>query len=409
MAADTSPEHGKASPDPESPITFQSRTDLSAMGRLFFGPRAISAIAITGVFLLGMLAFLYLAKPFLMPVLLALVLSFVFRPVVRVLKRMRIPQSLGALIVIVVFFGLLTMALMLLRQPAAEWLQKAPDSLHMLQMKVRDSLARLDRFVHLAQWFSEASEESAAPKKNLLEVQGLSVAGNVLGYTASFVTGTIEMIVLLYFLLASGDLLLRKTVAIMPSVREKQEALNLARDMEQTISRYLFTITIINLVVALFVALCLAWLDMPNPVLWGATAGLLNFVPYFGPFLMSIVLVLAGLLSFESTGRALAPAIVYLSIHAVEANLITPSILGRRLTLSPVAIFLSIMFWTWLWGMPGALLSVPLLMTIKIVCDHVKPLAPVGEFLSGDERKPLDSKRPPSVRMASPTSTSTPT
>ena len=197
------------------------------------------------------------------------------------------------------------------------------------------------------------------------------------------------MIVLLYFLLASGDLLLRKTVAIMPSVREKQEALNLSRDMEQTISRYLFTITIINLILALLVALCLACLDMPNPILWGATAGLLNFVPYFGPILMSIVLVLAGMLSFESTGRALTPAIIYLSIHAVEANLITPAVIGRRLTLSPVAIFLSIMFWTWLWGMPGALLSVPLLMTIKIVCDHVKPLAPVGEFLSGEERKPL--------------------
>lgn len=389
MPADTGPDPDKTSPESESPTTLLHRTDLSAMGRLFFGPRAISAIAITGVFLLGMLAFLYLAKPFLMPVLIALILSFVFRPVVRTLKKLGIPQSLGALAVIVVFFGLLTLALMLLRQPAAEWLRKAPDSLQMLQVKLRDSLARLDRFAHLEHWFSEAPDDPAAPKKNLLDSQGLSVAGNVLGYTASFLTGTIEMIVLLYFLLASGDLLLRKTVAIMPSLREKQEALNLSRDMEQTISRYLFTITIINLILALIVALALACLDMPNPILWGATAGLLNFVPYFGPFLMSIVLVLAGLLSFESTGRALTPAIIYLSIHAVEANLITPAIIGRRLTLSPVAIFLSIMFWTWLWGMPGALLSVPLLMTIKIVCDHVKPLAPVGEFLSGEERKPL--------------------
>ena len=389
MPADTSPDPAKTTPDTESPTTLLHRTDLSAMGRLFFGPRAISAIAITGVFLLGLLAFLYLAKPFLMPVLIALVLSFVFRPVVRTLKTVGIPQSLGALAVIIVFFGLLTLALMLLRQPAAEWLQKAPDSLQMLQAKVSDSLAQLDRFAHLDRWFNSPTDQSSSPKKNLLDAQGLSVAGNVLGYTASFLTGAIEMIVLLYFLLASGDLLLRKTVAIMPSVREKQEALSLSRDMEQTISRYLFTITSINIILALLVALCLALLDMPNPILWGATAGLLNFVPYFGPILMSIVLVLAGMLSFESTGRALAPAIIYLSIHAVEANLITPAIIGRRLTLSPVAIFLSIMFWTWLWGMPGALLSVPMLMTIKIVCDHVKPLAPVGEFLSGEDRKPL--------------------
>jgi len=173
-------------------------------------------------------------------------------------------------------------------------------------------------------------------------------------------------------------------VRVMPRVSDKEETLNLSQDMERTISTYLFTITLINTAVGLLVALAMALLGMPNPPLWGAVAGLLNFIPYFGPFLMTMVLVLAGLLSFEdSTSRGLLPALVYLGLHAVETNVITPEILGRRLTLSPVAIFVSIMFWTWLWGVPGALLSVPLLMTFKIVCDHVKPLAPIGEFLNG--------------------------
>jgi predicted PurR-regulated permease PerM len=169
----------------------------------------------------------------------------------------------------------------------------------------------------------------------------------------------------------------------MPSRRDKEETVKLSRDMEQTISTYLFTITLINMALALIIALAMSLVGMPNPPLWGAVAGILNFIPYFGPFVMTLVMVLAGLLSFESTGHALLPALIYLSVHATESNLITPAILGRRLTLSPVAIFISIMFWTWLWGMPGALLSVPLLMTFRIICDHVKPLAPVGEFLSG--------------------------
>jgi predicted PurR-regulated permease PerM len=116
--------------------------------------------------------------------------------------------------------------------------------------------------------------------------------------------------------------------------------------------------------------------------LWGALAGLLNFIPYFGPFTVVIVLTLVGVSTGESVGEGLLPPLIYLGVHALEANFITPMILGRRLTLNPVVIFTSLIFWTWLWGIAGALLAVPLLMTLKIICDHFKPMAPVGEFLS---------------------------
>ena len=123
---------------------------------------------------------------------------------------------------------------------------------------------------------------------------------------------------------------------------------------------------------------------MPNPVLWGVVAGVLNFMPYFGPLTVFIVLVMAGLLSFPTgIGQALLPSGFYLCLHAAESNLVTPAILGRRLTLNPLIIFLALMFWTWLWGISGALLSVPLLMVFKILCNHTRPLAPVGEFISG--------------------------
>ena len=149
------------------------------------------------------------------------------------------------------------------------------------------------------------------------------------------------------------------------------------------LSSSLFTITVINFGMGLLVALVMLLLGMPNPVLWGVVAGLLNFIPYFGPLTMTLVLVLAGFLTFDSTLQAILPAAVYLGIHTTESNFLTPTVVGRRLTLNPVVIFVSLMFWTWLWGMPGALLAVPLLMTLKILCDHIRPLAPIGEFLSG--------------------------
>jgi len=354
------------------------------LGKWFFGPRAISAVAITGVFLLGCIGFLYLAKPFLMPVVLAFLLSFVLRPVVRALNRLRLPQQVGAALVIAIFIGLGTLGVLLLKQPASAWLEKAPESLEMLRDKANDAARRLDAFIHLAHRYNPPAEDPATHANNLFDFRSLSVAGNVVSYTTSFLAGAFEMIVLLFFLLAAGDALLEKLVRVMPRVSDKEETLNLSQDMERTISTYLFTITLINTAVGLFVSIAMALLGMPNPLLWGTVAGLLNFIPYFGPFMMTMVLVLAGLSSFEdSTTRGLLPALVYLGLHAVETNVITPEILGRRLTLSPVAIFVSIMFWTWLWGVPGALLSVPLLMTFKIVCDHVKPLAPIGEFLNG--------------------------
>ncbi|MEY2410258.1 MAG: hypothetical protein QOF48_2928, partial [Verrucomicrobiota bacterium] len=202
--------------------------------------------------------------------------------------------------------------------------------------------------------------------------------------TASFLTGLLETIVLLFFLLAVGDRFLETLVGALPGQTDKDEAVAIVNDVQRNISRYLLTVTMINCCLGLLVAATMLWLRMPNPVLWGVVAGVLNFMPYFGPLTGVTVLVMAGLLSFPSSvGQALLPAAVYLGLHAIESNLITPAILGRRLTLNPLIIFLALMFWTWLWGIPGALLSVPLLMVFKILCNHTKPLAPVGEFISG--------------------------
>ncbi len=159
--------------------------------------------------------------------------------------------------------------------------------------------------------------------------------------------------------------------------------MEITNELQENISVFLFTITCINICLGALVGLAVMWVGMPNPVLWGVVAGALNFIPYFGPITGVAVLAIVGLVTFDSLGQALLSPIIYLSLHAVESNFVTPMILGRRLTLNPVVIFISLIFWTWIWGIPGALLSVPMLMMLKIFCDHFKPLAPIGEFLSG--------------------------
>jgi len=359
------------------------------MGRFFFGSGSVASIAVCGVFVLGLIAFLYFAKAFLMPLILALLLSFLLKPIVAALCTRGIHRGIGAAVVLLLFFALISTAIYRLNQPAKEWISKVPESVQLLENKGRDLLNNAERFLRRGRGAAEAAperteaEKEKAESKRLAWAEKLVSVGAIVGYTAGFLTGSLEMFVLLYFLLAAGDKFLQKLVRVLPRMHDKKEAVEIAREVEQNISTFLFTITIVNACLGLIVAVVMLVLGMPNPVLWGVVAGLLNFIPYFGPLSMVLVLILAGFLSFESTLQALAPSIVYLAIHAIESNFVTPAILGRRLTLNPVVIFISLMFWTWLWGMPGALLAVPLLMTFKIFCDHFRPLASIGEFLNG--------------------------
>ncbi len=365
------------------------KPDITALKRFFSGPRALSSIAIMGLLMLGLTGFAYLAKPFLMPIILALLLNLSLKPVVNGLCRAHLHRAVAAAIVLVLFIGLISTGLYRLNKPAAEWLAKAPESLAALEYKGRELLSRAEKFLKRARGLGDSSSDNPGEEQARKDSRRLSWAGKfvnvgaILGYTAGFLASSLETLVLLYFLLASGDLFLQKLVRVLPKMHEKKEAVEIVREVEHNISAFLFTITIINGCVGLLIGMAMAFLGMPNPVLWGVLAGVLNYIPYFGPLSVVLVLVLAGFLSFESTWGALLPALVYLAVHTVESNFLTPTVLGRRLTLSPVIIFVSLMFWTWLWGMPGALLAVPLLMTFKIFCDHFRMLAPIGEFLNG--------------------------
>jgi predicted PurR-regulated permease PerM len=192
------------------------------------------------------------------------------------------------------------------------------------------------------------------------------------------------VVVLLYFLLASGDLFLRKLVRVLPHPEDKKRAVEIARRLRQDISIYLRTITLINIGLGVAEGTAMHLLGMPNPMLWGVMATVFNFVPYLGAMAGIVVIAAVATLSFETPAQYILPPIVYFLLTALEGYFITPVIVGRRLTLNPVVILMGLFLWGWIWGIPGAVLAVPMLASFKIVCDHIPPLTPVGEFLGGD-------------------------
>ena len=192
--------------------------------------------------------------------------------------------------------------------------------------------------------------------------------------------------VLLFFLLASGDLFLRRVVEILPTLSNKKQAVEISREIESNISSYLATISVMNLCVGILTGLACYLCGLSDPILWGTVAFLLNFVPILGPLCGVVLLLVAGLVTFDLIWQAVMLAGIYLLIHIAEGEVVTPMLLARRFILNPVLVIVSIFFWYWMWGIAGALLAVPMLATVKIICDRVRPLMALGHFLGAEAR-----------------------
>jgi len=227
----------------------------------------------------------------------------------------------------------------------------------------------------------EAATEVAKSGPQEVVLRGPRLSERLFGTTQSLLTGALETIILLYFLLAAGDMFLRKLIKVLPSLADKKRAVDIARQIETEISAYLATITLINVILGVAVWGLMTLIGVPNPLLWGVLATVTNYIPYLGAMTMISVLAMVGFLTFPDLPHALMPPGAFVGLNILENYLLTPLILGRRLTFNPVVIFLGLTFWGWLWGITGAVLAVPIMVVFKIFCDHSEPLAPIGEFL----------------------------
>jgi len=354
--------------------------------RLRKSVRALT-LACTGLLALAVFYTLYFASSLFLPIVIAVVLNMLFRPLVRGLRqRAGLPDPAGAAVVILVVLGIFAFGLYEVSGPASQWVEQAPRYLRSAEAELRGLFESLESVTKGAEAVGNIGNEGAeagapTPEPQPVQVQGRSAVDVLLSQTRAFLVSAAVVFFLLYFLLASGDLFLRKLVRVVPLFRQKRVAVQIARSAESDLSTYLATYTVINAVLGTVVGTILYLLGMPNPALWGVMVGLLNFVPYLGAAVGVSVVALVAFVSIEPMARALMAPLLYFIINALEGNLVTPMVLGRRLQLNPVAIFISLTFWYWIWGFAGALLATPLLVMLKVVCDNVVTLRALGEFI----------------------------
>ncbi len=378
----------EAPPNPETAGDDGEKTVVTPrlrMHDLLARPFDVRSVALTGLFLLALFYTIFFLRSLLLPIVLALLLSYLLRPIVRGLARLRISSHIGSALLLLSLVGGIGYAASFLAAPAAGWLDKAPYSLHQLQQKLLPLKRPMEQVAQASGAIENLTSTAPAPhqqKTQTVEVKQHPLADTLMVQTPELVVSALTMLILLYFLLAYDGVFLAKLIKLMPTLSDKKRAVAIAHEIEGQVSRYLFTITVINCCLGLVVGLTVGLLGLPNPAMWGVMVAILNFIPYLGAFAGIVCMTLGAALSFDSFGYALLFPGCYLVLASLEGNFITPMVMGRSLTLNPVLVLLSLTFWGWMWGIVGVILAVPILAAFKIFCAHIEQMEPLAEFMS---------------------------
>ncbi|MBX3436929.1 MAG: AI-2E family transporter [Planctomycetaceae bacterium] len=398
------------------PISDEGDTSAGADGNGDRRRQRRQSVALVVLAAFAVLSGVYLARAILMPIVMGCILTLLLRPLVRRGRKHRIPDACTAALALAAILIVIGMTVAHLVGPARHWIDLAPRHLQQVGDKlrgVRDQFRQISQASNQVRalaagenpeagevqkepsllekvvrpWTSsEPSELKSLQNSNRpipVEVRqpGLTTGLSVLSVTGGFLAGGAITVVLTFFLLANGDRLLNNVLHLTPSFREKRNIVEMIYEVERGVSSYLLTVTLINIGLGIAVAIAMWLMMVPNPALWGAMATVLNFVPYLGAFTGTVTLFLVAVFSFDSLSYACLVPLVYFSLTALEGNFVTPSLLGRRMSMNPVVVFVSLVFWGWIWGVGGALIAVPVLAILKIAFDQFERTQPLGTLL----------------------------
>ncbi len=337
---------------------------------------------------------LHYARPLILPIIFALIISTLLRPAAAWFDRQRIPETISAtflsLLVVLTLFGAAYFA----GRPAIAWFDRLPA----VMVDARQKLDGLERAIRRVSEVTKKVEEIAdAPEENEppeVQLRESSIARSITASAQSIIIQFLLTTVLIYFFLSTRRSSRRKILALRGSLRTRLRSGRILSKVEDNVVRYMLTMLAINAGLGLSVGVAIALLGGSSPVVFGALAGVLNFIPYLGPAVLNILLGVTGLVQEDNLLMALAPVGAYTALNFIESNFVTPSLIGAQSRISPLAIILAIAFFAWLWGPAGAVVAIPILIVIKTVCDSVSALRPIGILLS--ERVQAD--RAPSTR-----------
>lgn len=340
-------------------------------------------ISVVGTFLILLVGAIHLAKEILLPVALAFMLTLTLSPVVRFFARFRVPEMVSSLAIVLALLGSAATGVIYLSGPVSGWIDGLPQTEWQIRQKIGSMRAPVDAAVNASKKVDEITSGGSDPQVQKVVVQKPGLISRLADGALEVVSIAGVTLVLMFFLLASGRLFYEKLVRVMPTLTEKKRAIRVVYAVEEEVSAYLLTISVINVGLGVAIAGVMWTLGMPNPILWGVMAAGLNFIPYIGSLIGVGVVGVVALVSFDSVGSAMVAPALYFACTTIEGQFVTPALVGKRLEMNPVAVFLSIAIWGWLWGVPGALMAVPFLVSLRVMCDHFPELSAVGEFLSG--------------------------
>ncbi|GAN77189.1 AI-2E family transporter [Acidisphaera rubrifaciens] len=338
-----------------------------------------------GLFFLATIASLYVAADIILPVVAAIMLKLLLQPVVRVAERLHLPRAVGAVVALVLLIVCAAGLLSALAGPASDWAGRLPKALPRVQEQLaflRAPIAGLTDLLHQAEALA-VGPDGDVPVTPSPPLRSPNLVGVLFSRTTAMAATIFTTLIVLFYLLLYGETFLRRVVEILPRFASKRQAVEISLRIEQDISAYLVTVTLINAVVGIATGAVMWLCGVDDPLLWGTIAFMLNYVPILGPLGGIVLFTAAGVVSLGVDWAALLPVGLYFLIHVVEGEFATPLVLARRFTINPVAVVLALVFWFWLWGMPGAILAVPMLVITKIICDALTPLRAFGHFLEG--------------------------
>jgi predicted PurR-regulated permease PerM len=396
-----------ASPPSEEPIRLSDGTEINpntvTREEVQYVPRPKASGPLVVVAVIAVLGVVYLARDIIVPTVFALMLALLLRPVLRRMKRFHVPNGISAMVLVGVVLALFIAAILSLAGQAQSWLAEAPKTIRSVKNMLptgKGPIGDIKETSNAMQELTKGESIANEPQFKLSSENSQDLTFAALGVSGHFIGSAMIVFVLAYFLLALSDDLLKQMVAAMPSFFEKRNVVALVQNVERGMSRYLVTITMVNIGLGFVTALTMYLLGLPNYILWGVMATTLNYVPHVGAFITLCVLFFVSALSHQSLWWGVAAASVFGLITTAESYFITPMMLSRSLELSPLAVILSILVFGWLWGVGGGLLAAPLLAVIKIVCDQFETTRPYSVILgvsnghADPKNDPAEEKHP---------------
>lgn len=347
-------------------------------------PRALTMQPETSLAVIAVLALLYtayLAQNLVAPIVAAVIASFIFMPLLRVAPFRLLPEAVSAALVVLALTGAFAGAVYMLAEPAVEWATRIPAAIEDAKLRAQDLSKPVEAMREVSRQVEELTKDAGAPPEVVMRQPG--PMAQIIDMAGQKGTSFVIFIVLLYFLLATGEMLRDRIIRSARRLTDKEKARRLLLSIEREISTYLLSITLINAGLGIAVGLSLWALGMPNALLWGVAAMLLNYIPYAGPLAGMALMGFAAFITFDSPLQALAVPLAYFVWNLVESQFVTPSVLGRRHTLNAAVVFISIIFWGWMWGVIGAALAVPILVILNTGFAQVEGLRKFSHFIDG--------------------------